>query len=1763
MADLAGASIIFCVESPGAQPSKPFTKYLMKPGWALSEIAVMSWRRSGLFAVALFLICFLSSYPNERFVGYAATTPQFVQEIDNQVNSGKTSSVSFASPITIGNTIVVYLIWDNTGSASVSDSAGNNYVSAVSAARWSDNNYSAQVFYARNVKAGVTTVTAAFATSVQSFGIVYAHEYSGIDPTTPVDGTSSAVGNSETLNSGSVLTKNATDLLFGAGVSWHTVTAPGAGYVARSTAYGNLTEDRTVLTKGSYSATATQSSGPWAMQLVAFRAANGVADTTAPTVPTGLSASVISTSQINLTWVASSDPDNPSGQISYSCIRNGVRFATTAAGTTSCSDTGLSPSTTYTYVVSAQDPAGNTSALSGGVQATTQPLPVPVIASFSSSPASIITGQSSTLNWNVSNATSLSIDNGVGTVTGLTSVSVHPTVTTVYRLTASNSFGSSTAQASLTVTADTTAPSAPTGLSTSVISSSQIDLSWAPSGDPDDAPGQISYGCYRNGVRFATTPAGVTSCSDTGLSASTTYTYSVSAQDPTGNSSAPSAGIQATTQALPVPVITSFTSSPVSIVAGQFASLSWNVTNSTSITVDNGVGNVTGLPSFSVHPVVTTVYQITATNSFGSATAQASVTVNADSTAPSVPTGLSTSVVSASQIDLSWAPSSDPDDAPAQISYGCYRNGVRFATTPAGVTSCSDTGLSASTTYTYSVSAQDPTGNSSAPSAGVQATTQALPVPVISTFSSNPTSIIAGQTGTLSWNVSNATSITVDNGVGDVTGTTSITVRPAATTLYQLTATNSFGSVTAQVSLTVTTEATPPTVPTGLTLTVVSYSQINLSWNASSDPDDAPEQIRYGCFRNSVRFATTAPGATSCSDTGLTAATTYVYSVSAQDAVGNSSATSAGVQATTQAAPVPTITSFGATPDSIIAGQFGTLSWNVSNATSMTIDNGVGTVTGATSVTVRPAVSTVYQLTATNSFGSVTAQVSMNVAADTVPPAIPGNLTAIGISISQIDLSWAASADNVGTTGYQVYRNGSPIATTTATSYSDTGLTGGTSYTYGVAAFDAAGNASVQATAGTSTVAGDTQAPTVSISAPANSQTVSGILAITADATDNIAVVGVQFYIDGAKFGQEATSAPYSVTWNTFQTYNTTHVLTAVARDAAGNTTTSAAASVTVNNPSLRPYSTNFSLSENPISEGGNWINGKTDGLDWADVRTIPGLAFGTQTGNNGFDDSVALVSGTWGPDQSVQATVHSVNQSLNYFEEVELWLRGNITAHSATGYEINFRCTGDFSAGYMQIVRWNGPLSSYTYVDYSGNGVNGVKNGDVVKASITGTTIKVWVNDILVGQATDNSYSSGRPGMGFFLQNAGAEANADFGFTNFTATDSTIFDTMPPTTPTNLSALGVSSSQINLSWTPSTDNVAVTGYQIFRNNVQVGTSTGSSFYDLGLSGSSQYPYSVAAFDAAGNVSLQSASTTGTTLSSDTIPPAVPSGLQSSNITSNSITISWTPSTDNAGVAGYQVFRNGVNIGTAATASFLDSGLAASTTYVYTVAAYDFSNNVSQQSQQIAATTASTTSLPPSFVQSTENQISNGSSVSVAFNTSTSAGNTIVAYVIWSNSGSVALADSRGNTFSSVSAPIIWGSGFSAQVFYATGITGGADAVTAAFRNAVSNFGVIYIHEYSGISTSNPVDFTASATGSSPFLNSGSINTPGANYLIFGAGVSENTVTAAGTDFIARSLAFGNITEDRIAGSPGTYSATALHNALIWAMQVVAFRPAN
>ena len=141
---------------------------------------------------------------------------------------------------------------------------------------------------------------------------------------------------------------------------------------------------------------------------------------------------------------------------------------------------------------------------------------------------------------------------------------------------------------------------------------------------------------------------------------------------------------------------------------------------------------------------------------------------------------------------------------------------------------------------------------------------------------------------------------------------------------------------------------------------------------------------------------------------------------------------------------------------------------------------------------------------------------------DTEAPLEPTGLTATALSETQIGLTWTGSTDNVGVTAYQVRRNGMLVATVASPSYTDESLSAATTYTYTVAAVDAAGNVSGASTAASATtVAPDTTAPAVSVTAPAPAATVAGSVSVSATATDAGGVVGVQFRLDGQPLGAE------------------------------------------------------------------------------------------------------------------------------------------------------------------------------------------------------------------------------------------------------------------------------------------------------------------------------------------------------------------------------------------------------------------------------------------------------------------------------------------------------------------------------------------------------------------------------------------------------------------------------------------------------------------
>jgi hypothetical protein len=204
---------------------------------------------------------------------------------------------------------------------------------------------------------------------------------------------------------------------------------------------------------------------------------------------------------------------------------------------------------------------------------------------------------------------------------------------------------------------------------------------------------------------------------------------------------------------------------------------------------------------------------------------------------------------------------------------------------------------------------------------------------------------------------------------------------------------------------------------------------------------------------------------------------------------------------------------------------------------------------------------------------------------------------------------------------------------------------------------------------------------------------------------------------------------------------------------------------------SVRSYATHFEHDEDPISEGGLWTNGRTDGLDWADVVTGHGIAHGGRTrmavaerrpeqgilsaggpaaeAEGDYDDPTALLTGAWGRNQHAKARVFSRNQTEEYFQEVELRLRSTMAAHYCSGYEVFWRCLKNENA-YAEIVRWNGAAGAFTSLARRQGPEYGVKDGDVVEATIVGDVITSYINGVAVLTATDGAFATGNPGIGF-----------------------------------------------------------------------------------------------------------------------------------------------------------------------------------------------------------------------------------------------------------------------------------------------------------------------------------------------------------------------------------------------------------------------------
>ena len=196
-------------------------------------------------------------------------------------------------------------------------------------------------------------------------------------------------------------------------------------------------------------------------------------------------------------------------------------------------------------------------------------------------------------------------------------------------------------------------------------------------------------------------------------------------------------------------------------------------------------------------------------------------------------------------------------------------------------------------------------------------------------------------------------------------------------------------------------------------------------------------------------------------------------------------------------------------------------------------------------------------------------------------------------------------------------------------------------------------------------------------------------------------------------------------------------------------------------------YATQFPLTEDPILEGGHWFNTRAISIDWGNFSTTPGLAIGSKTNDTRirYNDPTAVLTGSWGPDQSAEGTVKA--GSASGAAEVEMRLRTSLSAHRAVGYEITRSVAGGGNGDYLIIVRWNGALADFTYLARRNGPQYAAKTGDVIKATIVGNLITAFKNGVIMDQVTDNTFAQGNPGMGI---NEGA--NGSYGFSTFKAWD-------------------------------------------------------------------------------------------------------------------------------------------------------------------------------------------------------------------------------------------------------------------------------------------------------------------------------------------------------------------------------------------------------
>ena len=624
------------------------------------------------------------------------------------------------------------------------------------------------------------------------------------------------------------------------------------------------------------------------------------------------------------------------------------------------------------------------------------------------------------------------------------------------------------------------------------------------------------------------------------------------------------------------------------------------------------------------------------------------------------------------------------------------------------------------------------------------------------------------------------------------------------------------------------------------------------------------------------------------------------------------------------------------------------------------------------------------------------------VLSDTTPPTTPTGLAASGIAQTGLSLSWNASSDNIGVAGYDVYRNGTKVASPATTYLSQSGLTCGTSYTLAVAARDAAGNVSQRAQMPVATSAcstsppaqGDTTPPTTPTGLAASGIAQTGLSLSWNASSDNIGVAGYDVYRNGTKVASPATT----YLSQSGLTCGTSYTLAVAARDAAGNVSQRAQMPVATSACSTSPppdtcpngqfraqYFSNASLNGSPVRTA---CDPKVD-FDWADgqpAASVPADGFSTRwggtfdfaAGDTTFslvaDDGVrlwvdgAILVDAW-KDQS--ATTYTARRTLTagahvvkleYYENwgkavARLsWSAGSSPPLAQGDTTPPTTPTGLAASGIAQTglsLSWNASSDNIGVAGY-----DVYRNGSKVASPAT-----TYLSQS--GLTCGTSYTlavAARDAAGNVSQRAQMPVATSACSTSPPAQG----DTTPPTTPTGLAVSGATGTSVSLAWSASTDNVGVTEYRVYVNGGSVTVTSQLSATVAGLTCGSAYTFAVDAVDREGNNSTRASVTGSTAACPDTDAPSAPQSLVATSRTTTSIALSWSPSADDVGVVGYGLYRAGAPVGTSNSTTGIFSGLACNTNYTLAVDGFDAAGNRSSKSTVMVATTACPDTQPPS-----------------------------------------------------------------------------------------------------------------------------------------------------------------------------------------------------